>query len=74
MSETRFSDQIRQAVDDSGLSRYAICKLLDFDQGAFSKFMNGKGGLSMEVLDRLAEHLGLSVVVRAKGRTKKKGD
>ena len=71
MNQKRFSDQIREAVDGSGLSRYVICKTLDFDQGAFSKFMNGKAGLSMEVLDRLAEHLGLSVVILPRGQTKK---
>ncbi len=29
-----------------------------------SRFMAGKGGLSMDVLDRLAEHIGLEVVTR----------
>ena len=32
----------------------------------FSRFMNGKGGLQMDSLDRLAELLGLDVVVRGK--------
>jgi transcriptional regulator with XRE-family HTH domain len=58
----RFSDQIRHAVDASGMSRYAICAKIGLNQGAMSRFMSGKGGLSMGVLDRLAEVLGLRVV------------
>jgi transcriptional regulator with XRE-family HTH domain len=60
----RFSDQIREAVDTSGLSRYSICKAIDLNQGAMSRFMSGKSGLSMDVLDRLAEQIGLEVTIR----------
>lgn len=62
----RFSDQIRQAVDSSDLSRYRICKEAGIDQAAFSRFMSGKVGLSMRTLDALADVLGLDVVAKAK--------
>jgi len=55
-------DQIRQAVDDSGLSRYAICKATRIDQGGFSHFMAGKAGLTLANLDLVAEVLGLRIV------------
>jgi transcriptional regulator with XRE-family HTH domain len=61
MGEKRFSDQIRQAIDASGMSRYAICKAVGMTQGAMSRFMNGKGGLSVETIDKLAALLGLTV-------------
>ena len=61
--ERRFSDQIRDAVIASGMSRYAICKAIGLNQGAMSRFMSGKGGLSLDTLDRLAEVLRLAVVV-----------
>ncbi len=69
----RFADQIRHAIDESGLSRYAICKQIKLDQGAMSRFMKGKSGLLMETLDRLADLLDLNVTVgrkdkRSKGR------
>jgi transcriptional regulator with XRE-family HTH domain len=63
MGNLRFSDQIRAAVDASGRSRYAICQAIGLNQGAMSRFMAGKSGISLETLDRLAQLLGLSVVV-----------
>ena len=64
----RLSDQIRKAVDLCGLSRYRICKLTGIDQGAFSKFMAHKGGLSITSLDEVAEVLGLELRKIRKGR------
>ena len=64
----QFSDQVRRAVDESGMTRYAICKTLDMDQAIMSRFMSGKGGLSMRSLDALADLLRLDVVAR--GRSK----
>jgi hypothetical protein len=58
----KLSDQIRRAVDDSGLSRYAICRIGAFDKGMMSRFMAGKRGLSLTTLDRLADVLALRIV------------
>ena len=66
-----FSDQIREAVDASGRSRYAICKEIRLAQSAMSRFMAGESGLSLEVIDRLAECLGLAVVVKQPEESKK---
>ncbi len=55
------SDQLRQAIERSGQSRYAICKALDLDQGQLSKFMHGERGLSLDVLDRLCAYLNLEL-------------
>ncbi len=69
MEVKRFSDQIRAAVDASGLSRYAICKAIGLPESSMSRFMSGKSGLSLDALDRLAALIGLSVklVTRGKG-------
>ena len=61
---TRLSDQIRQAVDACVLSRYRICKETGIDQGAFSRFMAGKVGMTMANLDAVADVLRLDVVAR----------
>ena len=71
MSKELFSDQLRRAVNASGLSRYAICKDINLSQPTMSRFMAGKSGLSMNVLDRLADLLDLAVV--AKPKRKKAG-
>jgi transcriptional regulator with XRE-family HTH domain len=67
----RLSDEVRRAVDASGLSRYRICKTLGLAESTMSRFMSGQGGLSMEYLDRLAELLDLHVTTGR--RPKKKG-
>ena len=67
MAQESFSDQIRGAIDSSGYSRYAICKRIDVDQSTMSRFMNGNGGLSMDVLDRLAGLLGMRITIDKRG-------
>ena len=62
----KLSEQIRQAIKASGMSRYAICKRLDFSESVMSKFMRGQCGLSLETIDRLGELLGLEIVARAR--------
>jgi transcriptional regulator with XRE-family HTH domain len=68
MKRKSFSDEIRAAVDACGLSRYRLCMTIGLDQGALSKFMSGKAGLSVAYLDKLADVLDLHVVARRKGR------
>ena len=65
------TDEIRQAVDASGMSRYRICKRLDIAESTLSRFMSGKAGLSLDTLDRLANLLDLHLA--AGKRPKKKG-
>ena len=66
------SEQVRQAVEASGMSRYAICKAIGMHESVMSRFMNGKGGLQQDSLDALAELLDLNIVVGMK-KTKRKG-
>jgi hypothetical protein len=63
----KLSDQIRRAVDGSGLSRYRICKMLDLAEATMSRFMTAQGGLSMAHLDALADLLDLNIT-RPQGR------
>ena len=55
-----FSDQIRRAVDSSGMSRYRICKEIGIAESTMSRFMAGEW-LGKENMDALADLLGLSV-------------
>jgi transcriptional regulator with XRE-family HTH domain len=70
MGQKTLSDEIRDAVNASGSSRYAIAKALGIAESTMSRFMNAKGGLSMDYIDRLAELLGMHIVVKP---TKKQG-
>ncbi|MGD0897577.1 MAG: hypothetical protein ABR915_07045 [Thermoguttaceae bacterium] len=59
---TRLSDQIRQVIDGCGKSRYQIGQDTGIDQATLCRFMGSKGGLSIPVLDRLGEYLGLRIL------------
>jgi len=59
----KLGDQIRQAIDAAGVSRYAICKACQIDQASFSRFMAGKVGLTLANLEAVAELLDLRIVV-----------
>ncbi len=63
-SKLNLSDQLRGLIEDSGKSRYEIAKATGVDQAVLSRFMHGKGGLSMPVLDSLAEYLGWTVTIQ----------
>jgi transcriptional regulator with XRE-family HTH domain len=62
------SDQLRAAVENSGLTRYRICQETGIDKGSMSRFMSGAAGLSFESLDRLADLLDLRISTSPKRR------
>jgi transcriptional regulator with XRE-family HTH domain len=64
----KLSDQLRQAIDDSGLTRYQISKATGIDQSVLSKFHHGERGISLAAVDQIGEYLGLRIV---KGRRRK---
>jgi transcriptional regulator with XRE-family HTH domain len=70
MAPMKMSDQIRQAITESGLSRYRVAKESGVDEGMLSRFMAGSGARS-GTLDKIAEFLGL--VVRVDPQAKRRG-
>ena len=60
------TDQLRQAIDDSGLTRYQIAKGTGIDESALAKFYNGRRGLSMSALNALGEFLQLTIMLGRK--------
>jgi hypothetical protein len=56
------SQQLREAVDASGMSRYRVCKEIGLPESTMSRFMSGHCGLSLATVDRLGELLRLTVV------------
>jgi ribosome-binding protein aMBF1 (putative translation factor) len=68
-NRTKLSDQIRAAVDASGLSRYRIAKDLGIAESTMSRFMSGEW-LGQENMNALADLLGLNIVVEEKSDSK----
>ena len=70
---TKLSDQLRQILLDSGLTRYAIAKQSGVTQASLSRFASGERGLTTDSLDALADTLGLELVAKrpAKGKARK---
>ena len=66
------TDQLRQAIDDCGLTRYEIAKQTGIDESALAKFYNGHRGLSMKALNALGEYLQLRITIGRKPETKGK--
>ena len=64
--------QLRQAIDDCGLTRYEIAKQTGIDESALAKFYNGHRGLSMKSLDALGEYLRLKITLGRKPENKGK--
>jgi len=62
MTDKKLSDEIREAVLASGRSQYAIAKAIGVAASTMSRFMSGKGGLSMDYIDRLGALLGLHLI------------
>ena len=60
--QNHFSEEIRDAINQSGKTHYKICQEIGLVQSAMSKFMTGRAGLSLAVIDRIADLLDLHVV------------
>ena len=56
------SQQLREAIDASGMSRYRICREIRLPESTMSHFMAGDCGLALTTVDRLGKLLGLKIV------------
>ena len=66
------TDQLRQAIDESGITRYRISIESGISESTLSQFYNGHRGLSMEAMNALGECLDLEIVKRNKPSKKGK--
>jgi len=71
---TPLTEQLRHAVLNCAQTQYALSKATGIDKTAMSRFINGERGVSMQVLDKLGEYLGLRIVTdKPKSKAKKGG-
>jgi transcriptional regulator with XRE-family HTH domain len=62
----KISDALRRAIETADRTRYALAQVTGIDQATLSRFVHGKGGMSIDAIDLLAEALGLELVPRQK--------
>jgi transcriptional regulator with XRE-family HTH domain len=63
------SEQLRQAIAASGITRYEIAKATGVSQSTLSKFMLRQRGISIEAMDAVGLFLGLRLSATSKKRT-----
>lgn len=57
--KNRPSKQLAEAIENCGVSRYAIWKATGIEQSTLSRIVNGKGWIGREDFDTLCEFLDL---------------
>jgi len=65
---------IKKAIETSGQSRYRIAKETGVSQAHLSRLMSGQRGLGVDMLERLAAHLELEIIIRPKRGRSRKGN
>ena len=51
--QSKLSDQIRQAIEACGKTRYKVSQDTGIDQATLCRFMGRKGGLSIQGIDTI---------------------
>ncbi len=62
----RLLDEIRDAIEASGKTRYRIAHESGIAESVLSRLMSGERGLSIDALETLADYLGLEITIRPK--------
>ena len=62
------SDQVRKAIQNCGLTRYAIAKQTGITEGGLSRFMAGERDMNLRTLDKLAPVVGVRLVLHRPAR------
>ena len=61
------TDQLKQAVTDSGETLYGVAKGSGAEYSALLRFMAGERGIRLDTADKLAAYLGLELRPARKG-------
>ncbi|MCL2646274.1 MAG: helix-turn-helix domain-containing protein [Phycisphaerales bacterium] len=65
-------NEIRNAIEVSSKTRYRLWKETGIKQSQLSRLMSGQTGVSVENLEKLADALGLEIIIRpAKAKANK---
>lgn len=61
---SRILEQIRKVIQNSEKTRYRLSKETGIAQSQLSRLMTGQEGLSYENLEKLADALGVEIIIR----------
>ena len=61
-----------KAINDSGQTRYQIAKGSGVSQAHLSRLVNGERGIGADSVQKLADYLGLEIVIQPKQQKKGK--
>ncbi len=56
-----FSNKLRQAIDESGLTLRAAAAKIGMDHGNLSRILSGKEGVTLERAEHIAKKLGFRI-------------
>ncbi len=68
----KLTDQLRQLIDECGLTRYRIAKESGVSEATLSKFALRQRGISNQAMDAVGEFLELKIVMGRRPRKKGK--
>ncbi|HUX00981.1 MAG TPA: helix-turn-helix transcriptional regulator [Phycisphaerae bacterium] len=66
--KTDIEDQLRQAILQAGMSRYALWKLSGVTEAVLSRFVNRSRTIRLDTAAKLAEVLGLELTPKRRAR------
>lgn len=70
MTKTKpLTDQLREHIRQADFSQRQFAFRVGTDPAVLSRFLNGRGGLSMEVIDNVGKLLGLTLVAETPKKT-----
>ncbi len=55
-----FAERLTQIIDETGLSRAEVCRILDIHPPTLSKYLHGKSGMSLETLKKVCKTFNVS--------------
>lgn len=65
-------DAIKQAIDAGDKSRYRIAVDTGIEESALSRLMSGERGLSIEAAEKLADYLGIDIIIRPRASKRRR--
>ena len=66
-------NRLKEVLERERVTAYRLWKDLGIDQGQLSRLFQGKGNLSMEAFERIADYLGYDLVLVKRKRPRKGG-